>query len=49
MLGLSAFGWPFALAGAVKIAYDVMLLAAFRKIRPPEETPGLQPRGGRPG
>jgi hypothetical protein len=24
-------------AGGIKIAYDVMLLAAFRKIRPPEE------------
>jgi hypothetical protein len=37
MLGLSPFGWPFVLAGAIKIAYDVMLLAMFRKVRPPEE------------
>ena len=38
MLGLSPFGWPFVLAGAIKLAYDVMLLAMFRKVRPPEET-----------
>jgi len=37
MLGLSPFGWPFVLAGAIKIAYDVMLLGMFRKVRPPEE------------
>ena len=37
MLALSPFGWPFVLAGALKIAYDLMLLAAFRRIRPPEE------------
>jgi MFS family permease len=38
MLGLSPFGWPLVAAGAIKIAYDLMLLAAFRKIRPPEES-----------
>ena len=37
MLGLSPFGWPFVLAGGIKIAYDVMLLAMFRRVRPPEE------------
>ena len=37
MLGASPFGWPLVAAGALKIAYDLMLLAAFRKIRPPEE------------
>ena len=37
MLGLSTFGWPLVAAGALKIAYDIMLLAAFREIRPPEE------------
>jgi MFS family permease len=40
MLGLSAFGWPLVAAGAIKIAYDLMLLAAFRRIRPPEEERG---------
>jgi MFS family permease len=38
MLGLSPFGWPFVAAGALKIAYDLALLATFRKIRPPEES-----------
>ncbi|HYN11214.1 MAG TPA: MFS transporter [Burkholderiales bacterium] len=29
--------WPLLLCGGLKIAYDLMLLAAFRKIKPPEE------------
>lgn len=33
--GLSA--WPFLICGALKIAYDLALLAMFRHIRPPEE------------
>jgi MFS family permease len=37
LLGLSPFGWFLVTAGVIKIAYDVMLLAAFRNIRPPEE------------
>jgi MFS family permease len=37
LLGVSPFGWPLALAGGIKIAYDLMLLAMFRKVRPPEE------------
>ncbi|MCX7140013.1 MAG: MFS transporter [Proteobacteria bacterium] len=37
MLGLSAFGWPLVLAGGVKIAYDLLLLGMFRKVKPPEE------------
>jgi len=37
LLGLSAFGWPLVLAGAIKIAYDLALLALFRNVRPPEE------------
>jgi MFS family permease len=37
LLGISAFGWPLLLAGAVKIVYDLLLLALFGKIRPPEE------------
>lgn len=48
MLGLSPFGWPFVLAGALKIAYDLMLLAAFRGIRPPEESAGLGPQARGP-
>ena len=38
LLTVSGFGWPLAIAGAIKIAYDVMLLAMFRKVRPPEES-----------
>jgi MFS family permease len=37
LLGLSSFGWPLIIAGGVKIAYDLMLLATFRRVRPPEE------------
>src|SRR5471032_1315054 len=37
MLGLSSFGWPLIAAGALKILYDLLLLAMFRKVRPPEE------------
>jgi len=37
MLGVSSFGWPLVVAGGVKIVYDLLLLAMFRKIRPPEE------------
>ena len=45
LLGMSAFGWPLVAAGAVKIAYDLMLLAAFRRIRPPEEEEALSASG----
>jgi hypothetical protein len=37
MLGLSSFGWPLLVAGAVKIVYDLLLLVTFRTVRPPEE------------
>ena len=40
MLALSPFGWPLVAAGAIKIAYDLLLLAAFRRIRAPEEDGG---------
>ena len=39
LLGLSSFGWPLLIAGGLKIAYDLLLLATFRTVRPPEETP----------
>jgi len=39
LLGVSPFGWPLLLAGSVKIVYDLLLLAMFRKVRPPEEIP----------
>ena len=34
----SSFGWPLLIAGGVKITYDLLLLALFRKVRPPEES-----------
>lgn len=48
MLGVSAFGWPLVAAGAIKIAYDLALLAMFRKVRPPEES-AAGDRASRPG
>ena len=33
----SAFGWPLVICGGLKILYDLLLLAVFRNIRPPEE------------
>ena len=38
LLSLSAFGWPLVAAGGLKIAYDLLLLAMFRRVRPPEES-----------
>lgn len=37
LLTLSTFGWPLLLSGALKAVYDLLLLAMFRKLRPPEE------------
>ena len=37
LLAASTFGWPLVIAGALKIAYDLLLLAMFRKVHPPEE------------
>ena len=39
LLGLSSFGWPLIIAGGIKIVYDLLLLANFRTVRPPEEAP----------
>jgi hypothetical protein len=43
MLGLSSFGWPRVLGGVLKIVYDLLLLALFHRVRPPEETPATPP------
>jgi hypothetical protein len=37
MLTGGSFAWPLVLAGALKIAYDLLHLALFRDVRPPEE------------
>jgi MFS family permease len=39
LLAASGFGWPLVIAGALKIVYDLLLLAMFRNVRPPEERP----------
>lgn len=38
LLGLSTFGWPLVVGGAVKIVYDLLLLGMFQRVRPPEES-----------
>ena len=37
LLAASSFGWPLIIAGGLKIIYDLLLLATFRSVRPPEE------------
>jgi MFS family permease len=37
LLALSPFGWPLVIAGVLKAAYDLLLLAMFARVRPPEE------------
>jgi MFS family permease len=37
LITLSSFAWPLLIGGALKIAYDLTLLAMFRYVRPPEE------------
>ncbi len=37
LLSLSVFGWPLVIAGSLKATYDLLLLAMFKAIRPPEE------------
>jgi MFS family permease len=38
LLASSFAGWPLVICGALKIAYDLALLASFRHVRPPEES-----------
>jgi MFS family permease len=42
LLASSGFGWPLVICGGLKILYDLLLLAMFRNIRPPEEGGGDQ-------
>jgi predicted MFS family arabinose efflux permease len=37
ILANPVLGWPFLLAGGLKVIYDLMIFAVFRKVRPPEE------------
>ncbi|APV48560.1 MFS transporter [Betaproteobacteria bacterium GR16-43] len=43
LLGISPFGWPLFAAGALKVIYDLLLLAMFRRVRPPEEAGPREP------
>ncbi|MDO8362738.1 MAG: MFS transporter [Actinomycetota bacterium] len=45
LLERSSFGWPLVIAGGCKIVYDLLLLAGFRHVHPPEE-PGAPPAPG---
>ena len=44
LLGISPFGWAFIAGGVAKIVYDLLLLATFQKVRPPEEEPSTARR-----
>jgi MFS family permease len=37
LLSRTSFGWPLIIGGSFKILYDLLLLAQFRSIKPPEE------------
>jgi MFS family permease len=45
LLSVSSFGWPLLIAGALKVVYDLLLLAMFRKVQPPEESARPGTRG----
>jgi MFS family permease len=38
LLNVTAFGWPLLIGGTLKATYDLLLLAMFRNVRPPEES-----------
>ncbi|MDB5857345.1 MAG: major facilitator superfamily 1 [Ramlibacter sp.] len=38
LLGVSAFGWPLVAGAVLKIVYDLLLLALFSGVEPPEES-----------
>jgi hypothetical protein len=41
--------WPLLICGGLKIVYDLMLLVAFRHLKPPEEAPSrIAPSQGHP-
>lgn len=42
LLGVSTFGWPLIVGGALKIIYDILLLSMFSRVRPPEEVPSAE-------
>ncbi len=42
LLERSTFGWPLVLGGLLKIGYDLLLLAQFRRVRPPDDESGAR-------
>lgn len=49
LLGLATFGWPLVIGGVLKAIYDLLLLAMFAKVRPPEEVDRVEEIGEPPG
>jgi MFS family permease len=45
LMTVSAFAWPFLIGGALKIVYDLLLLAMFRGVKPREEHVAAVGRG----
>jgi MFS family permease len=43
LLDRSSFGWPLVLAGAIKIAYDLLLLVGYRTVRTEDAGAGVPP------
>jgi MFS family permease len=43
LLNATTFGWPLVISGALKSAYDLLLLARFRGVRPGEEIVPVSP------
>jgi MFS family permease len=43
MLARTDFGWPLVIGGTIKAVYDLLLLAQFRELRPPEEVVNAAP------
>lgn len=37
LYGVAPFAWPLLIGGGLKVAYDLLLLAQFRRLKPPEE------------
>lgn len=44
MFAAGLLAWPLVVCGALKIVYDLLLLAAFRHVKPPEEVPHTSAR-----
>jgi MFS family permease len=43
LFSVSALATPFFIAGGLKIGYDLLVYAAFRALRPPEERVARRP------